>query len=104
MEQIDVNPRPIASDAEACRFVSDFIYARSRIRLQEGKDSLIQARLGKRMRCLGFDGLAAYCNYLRTSDCEREFTFVVDALTTNFTHFLREESHFKFLVDQAMPR
>lgn len=97
------NLTPIANESEACRFVSDFIYARSRIRLQEGKDALIRARLGKRIRSLGFDGLPAYCNYLRASDCEREFTFVVDALTTNFTNFLREESHFKFLVDQALP-
>jgi chemotaxis protein methyltransferase CheR len=34
---------------------------------------------------------------------EEEITHVVDALTTNFTHFLREESHFQFLVKQALP-
>jgi chemotaxis protein methyltransferase CheR len=28
---------------------------------------------------------------------------VIDALTTNFTNFLREEDHFKFLVEQALP-
>jgi chemotaxis protein methyltransferase CheR len=91
------------ADAEACQFIADLVYDRCRIRLHEGKDALIQARLGKRMRKHGFAGLPEYCDYLRTEADEEELTTVIDALTTNFTSFLREADHFKFLVEQALP-
>jgi chemotaxis protein methyltransferase CheR len=93
----------IATEAQACRYIIDFIYERCRIRLHDGKEALIRARLGKRMRHLGFTGLPQYCEHLRAAGTEEEFTHVVNALTTNFTNFLREEDHFKFLVETALP-
>jgi chemotaxis protein methyltransferase CheR len=91
------------AEAEACKYIVHFIYERCRIRLHSGKEALIKARLGKRIRHLGFSGLAEYCDFLRTRGDDEEFTQVVDALTTNFTNFMREEEHFKFLVEKALP-
>ncbi len=91
------------AEARACRFIADLIYERCRIRLHDGKDALIKARLGKRMRKHGFAELADYCEFLRTQPDDEEMTCVVDALTTNFTNFLREPDHFTFLVDQVLP-
>ncbi|MGD0815354.1 MAG: protein-glutamate O-methyltransferase CheR [Verrucomicrobiota bacterium] len=91
------------AEAEACQYIATLVYDRCRIRLHEGKDALIKARLGKRMRKHGFPGLPEYCDFLRTQADEEEFTKVIDALTTNFTNFLREAEHFKFLVEQALP-
>jgi len=91
------------AEAEACQYIARFIYDRCRIRLHVGKDALIKARLGKRMRKLGCANLPAYCEYLQTTADEEELTKVVDALTTNFTNFLREKDHFTFLVEQALP-
>jgi chemotaxis protein methyltransferase CheR len=93
----------VAAEAKACQYIIEFIYERCRIRLHDGKEALIKARLGKRMRLLGFAGLPEYCDFLRTRGDEEEFTKVVDALTTNFTNFLREEEHFKYLVKHALP-
>jgi chemotaxis protein methyltransferase CheR len=90
-------------DAEACEFIIGLVYERSRIRLHEGKHALIRARLGKRMRLLGFGCLADYCEHLQSPSGQAEITHTVDALTTNFTSFLREEDHFRFVVDQALP-
>jgi chemotaxis protein methyltransferase CheR len=90
------------ADSEACQYIANLIYERCRIRLHEGKDSLIKARLGKHMRRHGFATLAEYCRFLETAD-DAELTKVIDSLTTNFTNFLREEDHFKFLVQQALP-
>lgn len=90
-------------DEDACDFIIALIYERSRIRLHEGKQALIKARLGKRMRHLGCACLADYCEHLQTAAGQEEITHAVDALTTNFTNFLREEDHFQFLVDQALP-
>ncbi len=91
------------TEAQAFKFIVDFVYERSRIRLHDGKEALIQSRLGKRMRLHGFDTLAQYCTFLQTGAPQEELTEVMDALTTNFTHFMREEGHFKFLVDVALP-
>jgi chemotaxis protein methyltransferase CheR len=97
------SPEPGGDQAGAFRFIIDFIYARSGIRLHQGKESLIMARLGKRMRRLGFQTLTQYCKYLKTSGDDKELAGVVDSLTTNFTHFLREEDHFRFMVGEALP-
>lgn len=89
-----------ASDFE---FVINLIYERCRIRLHDGKQQLIKARLGKRMRHHGFESLGQYCDYLRRTGDEEELTHMVDALTTNYTQFLREKDHFEFLVGTALP-
>jgi chemotaxis protein methyltransferase CheR len=91
------------NEAEAYDYIINLIYDRCRVRLHEGKQQLIKARLGKRVRLHGFESLGDYCAFLRSQADEEELTHVVDALTTNFTHFLREEDHFKFLVEKALP-
>ena len=93
----------VREDETACDFIIALIYERSRIRLHEGKQALIKARLGKRMRHHGCASLAEYCELLKGPAGHAEITHTVDALTTNFTNFLREEDHFQFLVDQALP-
>lgn len=91
------------NETEALRYIIDLIYERCGIRLHDGKQHLIKARLGKRMRYHGLENLSDYCEFLQRSGDEEEITQVVDALTTNFTNFLREEDHFKFLVQTALP-
>ncbi len=91
------------AEPEACRYIMGLIHQRCGIRLHEGKEALIQARLGKRMRHLGFSSLAAYCDFLQSGAHDDELERVTDALTTHFTGFLREESHFKFMVEEALP-
>lgn len=95
--------RQLLRDTEACEFIVDLVYRRSRVRLHDGKQALIRARLGKRMRHHGFECLADYADWLQACPDPDEITQVVDALTTNFTSFLREEDHFQFLVREALP-
>lgn len=90
-------------EAEALEYIIALVYERSRIRLHDGKQSLIKARLGKRMRRLGLGSLPEYCDFLRRPGHEEEAVHALDALTTNFTNFLREEDHFRFMVEQALP-
>ena len=94
--------KTVTSEAAACEYIIGIIYDRCRIRLHNGKEALIKARLGKRMRHHGFADLAEYCDFLQTHGNEDEFTLVVDALTTNFTNFLREQDHFEFMVEQGL--
>ena len=100
---MNVREKPAMSEADAYQYIIDLIYERCGIRLHEGKHHLIKARLGKRMRHYAMEVLPEYCQFLRDQADEEEIRHVTDALTTNFTHFLREEDHFKFLVNQALP-
>jgi chemotaxis protein methyltransferase CheR len=80
------------------------IYERSRIRLSREKEALIRARLGKRMRALGLATLPEYCDLLTSPGGVEEVQRAIDALTTNFTQFLREREHFEITVDEVLPR
>ena len=91
------------TESSACQYIINLMYERCGIRLHQGKAALIQARLGKRMRQQGFADLEQYCHFLRQGAPEKEVQHVIEALTTNFTNFLREEDHFKFLVRHALP-
>src|SRR5689334_12668463 len=84
-------------------YIIQLVYERCRIRLHDGKQQLIKARLGKRLRHHGFESLGQYCDYLRRGADAAEITHLVDALTTNYTQFLREKDHFEFLVKTALP-
>jgi chemotaxis protein methyltransferase CheR len=95
--------RTPTAEAMAFDYIISLIYERTRIRLHDGKEQLIRSRLGKRMRQRGLESLEDYCHYLQSEADEVEFTHVVDALTTNFTHFLRQPDHFDFMVETALP-
>jgi len=90
-------------EVEAFQYIIGLVYDTCGVCLHEGKHELIRARLGKRLRHYGMSNLSEYCEFLQQQTNDDELTQVVDSLTTNFTNFLREEAHFKFLVEQALP-
>jgi len=75
----------------------DLVYDRSGINLGEGKQVLVSARIGKRMRALGLDDHAEYLEYVRAHEDEGELTHLLDAISTNFTSFFREAEHFDLM-------
>ncbi|MCP4571664.1 MAG: chemotaxis protein CheR [bacterium] len=73
------------------------MYERVGIVLNDNKKALVQSRVRKRLRALGLD---CYVDYLRELDKDksgREMVHLIDAISTNVTHFFREEDHFKFI-------
>jgi chemotaxis protein methyltransferase CheR len=77
------------------------IYDKSGITLGEGKEALVSARVGKRLRALGYDGYKEYLQFL-TGDSEEsdaEFIQFLDVISTNVTSFFRENEHFVFMAD-----
>jgi chemotaxis protein methyltransferase CheR len=80
------------------------VYDKARIRLNRSKEALIRARLGKRMRAGGFETLPQYCDFLTSPQGADEVQHAIDALTTNFTQFLRDREHFEVTVNQALPK
>lgn len=73
------------------------VYAKSGITLGEGKEALVSARIGKRMRKLGMDDYHAYLDWVKGSGGEDEMVQMLDAISTNVTSFFREPAHFEFL-------
>ena len=95
--------RASQSEAQAYEYISSLVYDRCRVRLQAGKQHLIRSRLGQRLRAHGLASMTDYCDFLRRQPDETEITQVVDALTTNFTKFMRDRDHFEFMVAKALP-
>jgi chemotaxis protein methyltransferase CheR len=75
------------------------VYEKSGIAINDNKVSLVTARVGKRMRALGFDKDKDYLDFV-IDDCDGgEMVLLLDAISTNVTHFFRENDHFEFLSE-----
>ena len=83
--------------------ITDVLHEHAGIRMREGKEGLVRARLTKRLRKLGLADFDAYLDYIEKDPTRREFAEMIDALTTNKTSFLREASHFDYLRDAVFP-
>lgn len=62
-----------------------------------GKEVLVAARLGKKMREQGLRSFRKYYEHVQQDTTGDALTIMVDALTTNHTSFFREMQHFDFL-------
>lgn len=76
-------------------------YDRAGISIRENKQSLMSARIAKRMRKLGFGTERQYLDYLVSDASGDEMVQFLDAISTNFTSFYREDEHFRMLAEQA---
>ncbi|MGM0462252.1 MAG: CheR family methyltransferase [Fibrobacterota bacterium] len=75
------------------RLIADLIYDEAGIFLKEGKKTLVEARLAKRIRVLNIPSVTQYISYLE-SNPDRELVFLLNAISTNFTSFYRGPEHF----------
>lgn len=73
------------------------------LHLPATKKDLVYSRLIKRLRHLGLKDFRSYCEHLEAPDGEAERAELLCALTTNVTHFFREEHHFAHLRDTVLP-
>lgn len=71
------------------------------LNLPEGKEGLVAARLGKRIREGRFRGFEEYFRHVMDDRTGEALMALIDSLTTNHTSFFREPAHFDFLRDRA---
>ena len=83
--------------------ISDLAYRTCGIDLSRGKQHLVQARLSKQIRRGKFASFKEYYRHVIADPTGDELTALLDALTTNFTSFLREPAHFEFLRKSVLP-
>ena len=85
------------------RRISDLVYEHCGINLHDGKKELVRARLAKRLREGKFRTFSEYIRHVLDDPTGREFSILVDSLSTNLTKFFREEQHFEFLRTRFLP-
>lgn len=81
-------------------FLVQLTHQRTGIVLNQNKRDMVYARLTRRLRMLGLDSFEAYCTLLRSDAGDEEMGPLVNAITTNLTHFFREPHHFASLREQ----
>ncbi len=72
------------------------------IAIPETKKSLVQSRVTKRMREIGIATSGEYLVCLDQSPQER--SELISALTTNVSHFYREDHHFEYIRERILNR
>ena len=75
------------------------IYEKSGITLNKNKEALVSSRVAKRMRQLGMSEHKQYLDYVLSDKKGDEIIHLLDVISTNVTHFFREDAHFTFVRD-----
>jgi chemotaxis protein methyltransferase CheR len=88
---------------EDFRFLARRVYDLTGIVIHERKRDMLYSRLSRRLRTLGLGSFQEYCAYVGGADGEGEIGAMINAVTTNLTHFFRESHHFDHLRDEALP-
>lgn len=94
----------VALSEKDFRRISDLVYEHCGINLHAGKKELVRARLAKRLREGRFDTFSEYIRHVLEDPTGREFSVLVDSLSTNLTKFFREDQHFEYMRTQLLPR
>ncbi|WP_068306059.1 protein-glutamate O-methyltransferase CheR [Pararhodobacter sp. CCB-MM2] len=93
-----------ASSHERLRQFRELILAETGIRLPPSKDSMIAARLRKRLIALDLPTLDAYFEHIFDGGAlSDELTPIIELVTTNKTDFFREPAHYAFLANRIIP-
>ncbi|MBI5888155.1 MAG: chemotaxis protein CheR [Deltaproteobacteria bacterium] len=99
----DLMQRPKMTEKDFGR-LSEFIQKELGIKMPEAKKAMLESRLQKRLRALGFGSYAEYCDYLFGPDgLTGELVYMIDLVTTNKTEFFRESAQFEYLFNTALP-
>jgi len=96
----DISRLSPASFAKLARFVTRELG----IKMPDAKLPMVQSRLVRRTRELGFDSVDQYAEYFfNSADAAEERVHFINAITTNKTDFFREPGHFDYLSATVLP-
>lgn len=82
--------------------ISRLVYEQCGINLHDGKKELVKARLGKRIRKGNFCSFKEYYDFVMNDPSGDELIQLLDSISTNFTHFFRENQHFEYLKNEVL--
>lgn len=86
------------------KILSQFIESYCGIQMPPAKKVLLESRIRRRLRALGFQNFKQYIDFVFNSkDGKYEVVNLIDVVTTNKTEFFRERAHFDFLMNKGLP-
>jgi len=94
-----MNPEPAMTHSvfDALRRLA---YDQAGIAIRENKQTLVSARIAKRMRECGLASEREYLAFLEGDKSGQEMVRFLDAISTNFTNFFREADHFQLFEEE----
>lgn len=79
------------------------IYDIAGIHLAPVKSVLVAGRLARRLKACGLSSYSQYLKVIQSPEGSQELQNAIDLLTTHETYFFREQKHFDFLMQKALP-
>src|SRR6188768_3484445 len=93
----------INMDSESFERLSTFVTREYGIKLPLAKKSMLESRLNKRVRSLGYSSYKEFLDFIFSDQGKQGELFdVIDLITTNKTDFFREAAHFHFLSKEFL--
>ena len=84
--------------------LAELIQEYSGIKMPTTKRTMLEGRMRRRVRSLGFADINEYCEtLLDTGGPNAEMVHFIDAVTTNKTEFFREPGHFTYMRSTILP-
>jgi len=84
--------------------VCKLVYQEAGISLSSGKQTMLEARIKRRLKVHNLTSYSQYCDYLfGNQGLKDEIPHLIDVVTTNKTDFFRESKHFDYLTSSALP-
>jgi chemotaxis protein methyltransferase CheR len=102
------SPLPAHADKEFAfsdqdfRFLADLANRKTGIVLTDAKRDMVYSRISRRLRALGMTNFRQYCELVQGPNGDSEMGNLVNAITTNLTHFFREKHHFEHLQKELL--
>jgi chemotaxis protein methyltransferase CheR len=98
-----IDPTNYKLDSKSFEAIADLAYRESGLQLVAEKSSMIQSRLRHRLRAVGIDDFTRYASLVCSEDGVPERRQMISALTTNVSHFFRENHHFDIFAQKILP-
>jgi chemotaxis protein methyltransferase CheR len=92
-----------ALSASAFDRIAKLAHCEAGIVLSKSKESMVKSRLVRRLRILKIGDFDTYLDFLENDNNTSEMSHFISALTTNVSHFFREEHHFAALRNDILP-
>lgn len=83
--------------------IKSLVFEITGICLGDSKRELVKRRFSPRIRALGLSSFGSYVKFVKSDEGD-EISNFCNAITTNLTSFFRENHHFEFLSEQALPK
>ncbi len=93
----------VAIQEQEFRQFADYIKANYGIHFKNEKKALVAGRLNLVLSSMNMNSLTEYMRYVAADKTGQAASTMLDKITTNYTFFMREETHFHFFRDKVLP-